>query len=1059
MTKAKDVTALAANYRAGTSKIRASAKSAPAATAGKCNRPQRARYFELHARSAFSFLRGGSYPEHLAERAAQLEMPAMALCDRDGVYGAPRFYAKAREHGIRSIVGAELTMEDGHILPVLVESQAGYQNLCRLLTQAKLRGTKEDAPVLWNDLPEFADGIVALFSAADPKAASGHVSRLIPAFGKGNVFVELQRHFVRGEQRRNQALIDLAGHHGLPLLATNGVLYARPSQREVLDVFTCLRHHTHLDLAGRLLEQNAERHLKDAAEMIALFHDHPEAITNTERLAERLEFTLKDLGYEFPKFPVEPGDTMEAMLRRVTYEGARKRYGPSLEPRVKAQLEKELELICRLGFAGYFLVVWDLIRYCQASQIMVQGRGSAANSAVCFCLEITGFDPIKNKLLFERFLAEGRETWPDIDLDLPSGDRRERVIQEMYRRYGERGAAMTANVISYRGRSAAREIGKVLNFSPDVLDRFSNLFANGDFPHTLGFEAQMAKAGIPVDHPRTPAFMRLYEAIHGLPRHLGQHSGGIVICQGQLDRVVPLERASMPGRVVLQWDKDDCADLGLVKIDLLGLGMMAVMQDALELTRERGAPVDLAKVPLDDAATYEMMQRADTIGVFQIESRAQMATLPRMKPKEFYDVVIEVAIIRPGPIVGGLMHPYLARRSGKEPITYYDDRLIPILERTKGVPLFQEQMLAISMEMAGFSGAEAEELRRALSFHRSHERMKKVQVKLRAAMEARGVKPDAIEKIVDAVTSFALYGFPESHAISFGFLAYCSTWLKVHRASEFYASLLNNQPMGFYAPSTLIKDAQRHGVKFRPVCVRESQWLCTIDAEGAIRLGLRMVNGLRADNAERLVATRPFASLNDLQTHVRLSREEWRTLAEIGAFSAFGKCRREALWIVEDEFREDDLFSFASRRALPCPLPPMTPVERVRADYAGTNVTIGKHSMSLLRARLPDAWRAIDLLHASHGTRVRIAGNVICRQRPGTAKGVVFISLEDETGIANAIVHPWLFERERLLITGEDFLVIEGMLQVRDGTQIVQAEKIESVTHDVLPAAGSHDFH
>ncbi len=1008
-------------------------------------------YVELHARSAFSFLRGGSSPEHLAERAGGLEMSAMALCDRDGVYGAPRFFGKAREAGVRAIVGCELTMEDGHILPVLVESRTGYQNLCQLITQAKLRGTKEHAAVRWDDLPEFADGLVAL-------GAIRNLEKLLASFDRDHVFVELQRHHVRGERRRNQLLIDLARQHRLPLLATNGVLYATPAAREVLDVFTCLRHHTHLDLAGRLLEQNAERHLKSAAEMKELFQDLPEAIANTERLAERLEFSLEKLGYEFPKYPVEPGDTMEAMLWRVTYDGARRRYGGPLSEKVEKQLRRELELICRLGFAGYFLIVWDLIRFCHANDIMVQGRGSAANSAVCFCLEITGFDPIANKLLFERFLSEGRETWPDIDLDLPSGDRRERVIQEVYQRYGERGAAMTANVITYRGRSAAREIGKVLNFSNDMLDRFSNLFANGDFPHTLGFAVQLTKAGIPANHPRTPAFMRLYEAMYGLPRHLGQHSGGMVVCQGQLDRVVPLERASMENRVVLQWDKNDCEDLGLVKIDLLGLGMMAVMQDALKLSGERGNPVELAKVPLDDAATFEMMQRADTIGVFQVESRAQMATLPRLKPACFYDVVIEVAIIRPGPIQGGLMHPYLQRRQGREPVTYYDERVKPILERTLGVPLFQEQMLAIAMEMAGFSGSEAEELRRALSFHRSHDRMKKVQVKLDAAMEQRGVKPETRTQITEAITSFALYGFPESHAISFGFLAYTSTWLKVHRTPEFYASLLNNQPMGFYSPATLIKDAQRHGVKFRPVCARGSQWTCVIEADAAIRLGLCMVNGLQREHAERLIAARPFASLGDLQARVRLAKQEWRTLAEIGAFAVLAKHRREILWAVEDEYREGDLFNITPRGVENSPLPPMTTAERVRADYAGTNVTIGKHPMSLLRASVREVWRAADLASATHGARVRISGNVICRQRPGTAKGVVFISLEDETGIANAIVRPWLFERERLLITQETFLVIEGVLQRRDGAHMVQAEKIESMRHGAIPGTDSHDF-
>ncbi len=673
-------------------------------------------YIELHASSAFSFLRGGSFPEQLAEVAAELEMPALALCDRDGVYGAQRFSVAAREHGIRPIIGAELSMEDGSILPVLVENRTGYKNLCQLLTQAHLRSEKGKCPVRWDELPEFAEGLVAILGSArlqpagfgilpkrtflesrftdqiEPKKSSGmqnpfastlqacapqnaadRAEFLIHAFGRENVFVEIQRHFIRGEERINRKLIDLAHANRLPLIATNSVQYAKPYGRKVLDVFTCIREHTHLDAAGKLLSQNAERHLKSDRQMRELFHDLPEAIENTSRLAERLTFSLENLGYKFPEYPVPPGHTMDSFLRTIVWFGAQQRYA-AIRPKVKRQIEEELILITKLGFPGYFLIVWDIVNFCREHNIMVQGRGSAANSAVCYCLGITPVDPVENHLVFERFLNESRKGWPDIDLDLPSGDRREAVIQEIYRRYGKHGAAMTANVISYRGRSAAREIGKALNFSPSIIDRFSHLFASGDFPHTLELESQIEQAGLPKDHPRMPAFIRLYHAIYGLPRHLGQHSGGMIICQNKLSSFVPLENASMPGRVVAQWDKDDCEDLGIVKVDLLGLGMMSVMQDALELCGRRGRPLDLAHIPKNDAATYEIMQRADTIGVFQIESRAQMATLPRMKPECFYDVVIEVAIIRPGPIQGDMVHPYLARRARKEPVTYFDER-------------------------------------------------------------------------------------------------------------------------------------------------------------------------------------------------------------------------------------------------------------------------------------------------------------------------------------------------------------------------------------------------
>ncbi len=1079
-------------------------------------------YVELQANSAFSFLRGASFPEQLAETAAELEMPAMALLDRNGVYGSQRFSVAAREHNVRPIVGCELSMEDGSILPVLVENRTGYKNLCELLTQAHLRSEKGMCAVTWSELPEFAEGLVALFglgSARDPRVVCGdspqtffvakktvrrvagrstrvacapqssadHAQFLIDAFGRENVFVEIQRHFIRGEERVNRELVDLARAKGLSILATNGVQYAKRYGREVLDVFTCIREHTHLDAAGKLLTQNAERHLKSDREMRELFRDLPEAIENTARLTERLTFSLENIGYEFPDFPVPDGHSMDSFLRTITWFGAQQRYA-AISAAVKRQLEEELNLIQKLGFPGYFLIVWDIVNFCREHNIMVQGRGSAANSAVCYCLGITPVDPVSNNLVFERFLNESRKGWPDIDLDLPSGDRRESVIQEIYRRYGKHGAAMTANVITYRGRSAAREIGKALNFSPSILDRFSHLFASGDFPHTLDLSAQIEQAGLPKEHPRMPAFINLYQAIYGLPRHLGQHSGGMIICQNKLSSFVPLENASMPGRVVAQWDKDDCEDLGIVKVDLLGLGMMSVMQDAFELCRERGRPLDLAHIPKDDAATFAIMQNADTIGVFQIESRAQMATLPRMKPKCFYDVVIEVAIIRPGPIQGDMVHPYLARRAGREPVTYFDLRLEPVLGRTLGVPLFQEQMLKIAMVMADFSGNEAEELRRALSFHRSEERMQKVSVKLRAAMERKNIPPDKIDKIIQSISSFALYGFPESHAISFAILAYGSAYLKVHRAPEFYASLLNNQPMGFYAPATIVKDARRHGLKIQAVCVQKSIWRCAVVSDDTFRLGFCVVNGMRQERAEELVRQRQdrqFDSLEDFKRRVPLSKEELRTLAELGALNCFAEHRRAAMWEVEKTLHDDLLGSAggppassggspaerclwqaaANGRPAACapqsesPLAPMTLPEQVKADYETMNLTTGPHPMKLLRESLPDIWRATDLVQAKHGSIIQIAGNVICRQRPGTAKGFVFISLEDETGVSNAIVDPNLFERFRLLITEEVFLLIEGEVQNSDGVVLIKTRDIKALPHEQLVGSESHDFH
>ncbi|MEY2480801.1 MAG: error-prone polymerase [Verrucomicrobiota bacterium] len=1014
-------------------------------------------YVELHACSAFNFLRGGSFPEQLAKVAAELEMPALALLDFNGVYGAQRFSVAAREHNVRPLIGCEISMEDGAILPVLVENRTGYKNLCELLTQAHLRSEKGKCAIRWDELPQFSEGLVAFFNASLLNSNEA-IEKLLSIFARENIFAEIQRHFIRGEERINQTIVDLACANRLSFLATNGVQYAKPYGREVLDVFTCIREHTHLDAAGKLLTQNAERHLKSDREMREIFADLPEAIENTSRLAERLTFSLENIGYEFPSYPVPSGHNMDSFLRTIVWFGAQQRYA-AISAKVRRQLEEELALISKLGFPGYFLIVWDIVNFCREHNVMVQGRGSAANSAVCYCLGITPVDPVSNHLVFERFLNESRKGWPDIDLDLPSGDRRESVIQEVYRRYGKHGAAMTANVITYRGRSAAREIGKALNFSPSILDRFSHLFASGDFPHTLELQSQIEQAGLPKAHPRMPAFINLYRAIYGLPRHLGQHSGGMIICQDKLSSFVPLENASMPGRVVAQWDKDDCEDLGIVKVDLLGLGMMSVMQDALELCRERGRPLDLAHIPKDDAKTFEIMQRADTIGVFQIESRAQMATLPRMKPKCFYDVVIEVAIIRPGPIQGDMVHPYLNRRAGKEPVTYFDERLKPVLERTLGVPLFQEQMLKIAMVMADFSGDEAEELRRALSFHRSEERMNKVSVKLRAAMERKNVPPDKIDKIIQSISSFALYGFPESHAISFAILAYGSAFLKVHRAPEFYASLLNNQPMGFYTPATIVKDGHRHGLKVQPVCVQRSTWNCAVIADDTMRLGFCVVNGLRQEHAEELVRQcqdRQFDSLDDFKRRVPLSKDELRTLAELGALNCFAEHRRAAMWRVE-ETMHDDLAS--TRSTYSSPLKQMTMPERVRADYEVMNLTTGPHPMKLLRESLPNIWRAIDLAQAKNGSIVQIAGNVICRQRPGTAKGFVFISLEDETGVSNAIVDPDLFERFRLTITEESFLLIEGEVQNSENVVLIKTRDIKALSHSELIGSESHDFH
>jgi error-prone DNA polymerase len=664
------------------------------------------------------------------------------------------------------------------------------------------------------------------------------------------------------------------------------------------------------------------------------------------------------------------------------------------------------------------------------------------------------------ELLFERFLSESRGEWPDIDLDLPSGERRERVIQYVYRRYGRLGAGMTANVITYRGRSAAREVGKVLGLPIDMQDRLARLVENWGYqdPEAV-LTRHLHEAGCDTRHPRIRKFAALWTRLQDLPRHLGQHSGGMVIAAGRLDDVVPLEPATMPGRVVVQWDKDDCAALGIVKVDLLGLRMMSALQEAITLVSETGGSVDLARLPPDDPAVYRMLQRADTIGVFQVESRAQMATLPRIHPERFYDLVVQIAIIRPGPIVGDMVHPYIRRRRGREPVTYAHPSLEPILSRTLGVPLFQEQLLRMAMVAAGFTGSEAEELRRAFGFKRSERRMAEVEVKLREGMARQGITGPAADEIVHQVTSFALYGFPESHSSSFALLAYASAYLKAHHGPAFYAALLNNQPMGFYHSATVVNDARRHGVRVLPVDVTRSDWPCTLERRAgawAVRLGLRYVKGLRESAARALVAARPFASAGDLAARADLARDEMQTLAAIGALAPLGGTRRANVW----NAAVPDLGPlFAPTPPAPSPLREMTETERLVADYAGTGVTLGPHPMALRRTALAarGVRRAVDLAAGRDGERVRVAGSVIVRQRPGTAKGFVFLSLEDETGIANVIVTPGLFARRRWTLVGEPFLLVEGILQRQDGVISVRAGRVEPLPR-LEPAVPSHDF-
>ena len=899
----------------------------------------------------------------------------MALLDADGVYGAPRFHKAATKAGLRAIIGAELTIEatGGSArtaphrwrLPVLVSSAEGYRNLCRLVTKMKLRAAKGEGALQIEELDGHAAGLVGLPGRAILDAqhygVGGLLDRLVGIFGRGHVYVDVQRHLLRDEESDNTALSQLAQAFKVPVAATNGVRFAAPGERQLFDVLTCIHHRTTLDAAGRKLARNAERYLKTPEAMAQLFGDWPEALAGNQALAERLEYTMADLGYQFPKYPVPAGETEMSFLRHITEAGARNRYRP-FHDKARTQIAHELALIEKLELAGYFLIVWDIVSYCRQHDILVQGRGSAANSAVCYSLGITAVDPIAMELLFERFLSEERGEWPDIDLDLPSGDRREQVIQHVYEKYGRLGAAMTANVITYRGRSAAREVGKALALDAQQIDRLAKVMHHFEYvdPHET-LARNLDSVGLSFDMPRIKSFAELWRQMQDLPRHLGQHSGGMVVSQGALDSVVPLEPASMPGRVVIQWDKDDCAEMGIVKVDLLGLGMMAVLQDAIGLINTSlPAPVELAHIPPDDPEVYDLLQKADTIGVFQVESRAQMATLPRLKPGKFYDLVVEVAIIRPGPIVGQMVHPYLNRRAGREEVVPLHPLLEPVLARTLGVPLFQEQLLRMAMVAANFTGGQAEELRRAMGFKRSEKRMQQIGIQLREGMAANGITGETAERIITSITSFALYGFPESHAASFALLAYASAYLKVHYPAAFYTALLNNQPMGFYHPATLVKDAQRRGVRFHPIDVQQSDWPCRVEEDGGVRLGLQYVSGLRKEMGQAMAAfdrtktTAPpllcakcgadddkmievvgeapsaggqgrtrtyfcnicshewtvalepvgrFASIEQLVQRTGLRRDELATLADIGALNAFTHDRRSALWQVERAVR------------------------------------------------------------------------------------------------------------------------------------------------------------
>jgi error-prone DNA polymerase len=1079
------------------------------------------RYAELHAWSNFTFLEGSSHPEELVGAAVAAGLAGIALTDRDGLYGAVRFAKAAKEQKLPAICGAELTLETPNPEPIrpsrparpasevpthtprivlLVENAQGYANLCELISLAQLRGRKRDARARLDDFAGRTEGLIALSGGAnglvekalrarDDDGAFAIGAQLRDLF-PGRFYLELQHHLRPEDGALVQAMVDLAQRLGVPYVATNGVAYVDREDARLCDVLTCVKYKAALQTAGTMLRPNAEYVLKTPEQMARLFDAYPPAIANTVAIAERCTFRLEKLAGQFPYFPIPEGESSHhSYLRTLVYAGARKRYGWPFTAKVEGQLEYELGIIARMGLSGYFLVVWDISREARELGVLGQGRGSAANSAVCYALGITAVDPIAGDLLFERFLSEERNEIPDIDIDFAHQDR-EQVLQYVYNRYGRHHAAMVAEVITYRTRSAIRDVGKALGLSLGQVDQIVREYdASESLAESVGVEAIPASKLLPASverrrdfdsgsnivpsrgtpyapgfnaiddarAPGTPALrgpiggeigvllLQICRRINGFPRHMGIHSGGMIITRDPLMNVAPIEWASMRDRTIVQWDKDDLSDLGLIKIDLLGLGMLSLLRDAFALhTRcypERPA-LSLESIPIDDKPTYEMLCRADSIGVFQVESRAQQSMLPRLKPVCFYDIVMQVAIIRPGPIQGDMIHPFLRRRSGMEPVTYPHPSLKPILERTLGVPLFQEQGMRMAMETAGFSGGEADELRRAMGHKRSRDRMASIYPRLVNGMVANGIDREIADKLFHMLEGFADYGFPESHAASFALLAYASAYVKCHEPAIFCAAILNVQPMGFYSTEVLVNDARRHGVVVKPIAVNESEWWSFVDPSGALRLGFHLVRGMgeaQRENIQRALGeAKPFENLLDFARRTKLAREPLENLAAGGAFAPWYATRRNAIWALralDEREARGELGRAMEIDDEPEPqLLALTAIERTALDIAATGVA-DVQPISHFRAEL-DARRvlAAERLPAMPNNLVcKIGGLVITRQRPGTAKGFVFLTIEDETGLVNVIVRPDIYERYRRTIRASQCLIVEGVLQKESG--------------------------
>ena len=1009
------------------------------------------RYVELTARSNFSFLQAASPPEELVQRAVELGYDAMAVTDRDGLYGMVRAHEEAVKQGLKLIVGCELTIEPKATLTVHVQNHAGYTNLCRILTKShelhpKGKPRKEEEGLPRNcfagaPLDFVCKHAEGLWCLANDQTDS-EIEALKEAFGE-RLSIGVYKHYDGDDAGRVRNAIRQARAFDIEICATNAVRYARREGKPVFDVLHCIRENTTLDDAGRALSPNAEAHLKTGREMEQLFVDHPEWIARSRVIAEACTFKITELKYRFPceldsTLAAHEKETPDEALRRLTYEGAKSKYKDEVSEATIAQIEKELALIAKLEVAPYFLSVRMIIDMARRRKILCQGRGSAANSAVCYCLGVTAVDPARSNLLFERFLSAERREPPDIDVDFEH-ERREEVIQEIYETYGRERAAMVSEVISYRGKSALREVGKVFGLSLEQVERLSAVVTHWDSADAAQPE-RLQNAGFDANDPRIRMVLTMARAIQGFPRHLSIHVGGFVLSATPLVEVAPIEPATMEGRTVIPWDKDDLDTLGFFKVDVLALGMLTAIRKALEMIqydeRVRGNdPLEwLAKIPPEDPVVYEALCHADTVGVFQIESRAQMSMLPRLRPREFYDLVVEVAIVRPGPIQGGMIHPYLRRRNKEEACDPPHPILGPILDRTLGVPLFQEQVMQIAIAGAGYTGGEADRLRRDMAAWRKNGNLAAHQERLARGFAERGISKEFSDRLYAQIQGFGEYGFPESHAASFALLVYASSWIKVHHPAEFAAALVNSQPMGFYSASTLLQDAKKHGVDILAVCIEKSDWDCTIE-DGAIRVGLRQVRGLGEANGRRIEAIRRekrFESIEDLAARAALKRDELEALAEAGALEPLERGRREAIWKVRAPRGEGLLAGIDLGDATP-KLAPLTRSEQLVLDYERTGLSVTDHPMRIARPHLPKrVKRGSDLVTMTQDAKVATAGLVICRQRPQTASGVVFVTMEDETGFINLILYAHVFERFRHVATTSALLMAEGKIE-REG--------------------------